>query len=107
MPKKRATKPLTKAEKFYIEQNCESADMEAVAKDLRRSPSVIQKYYDECLTSKQESDSISAGDLMVTNKQRGYTVMTREASEVGESNRKAKDNVLSGKLKGHIHTIKD
>lgn len=125
MPKKRATKPLTKAERFYIEQHCVSSDAETVAKDLRRSQSVIQKYYDQCLTKREQADTIevdgqtseaetqesegniTAGDLMVSNKQRGYTVMTREASEVGEANRKRTDNILSGKLKGHIRNIKD
>lgn len=118
MPKKRATKPLTKAERFYIEQHCVSSDAETVAKDLRRSQSVIQKYYDQCLTKREQADTIevetqesegniTAGDLMVSNKQRGYTVMTREASEVGEANRKRTDNVMSGKLKGHIKNIKD
>ena len=81
--------PLTKVEKFYIDNNKDKPIKELVA-DLSRTKKTIQKYLDglnsvdtgHITTSKSESPN--AGDMMIKNEIYGVSIMTQEASMAGE-----------------------
>ena len=70
--------PLSKVEKFYIENNIES-DVDTISKDLGRSSSIVLKYI-EANCPKDDPRIINVGDLMAKKKERGVTIMTESAS---------------------------
>jgi hypothetical protein len=80
--------PLSKSEKFYIENFCEKHDLQTICKDLDRAQPIVKKHIAQCKKSKSAPSDIS--------EQFGYdggsTIMTPNASEMSDSFR----NRLSG-----------
>lgn len=102
MTTKRAPKPLSKIEKFYIENTCSDKTVEDLCKEISKSKQLVQDYYQECLTKKQTESKMTADKLMNVNSKQGYAIMSKEASEFGEQNRTAREV----KTPSHIHKIK-
>lgn len=96
--------PLSKVEKFYIENNIES-DIETISKDLKRSVSIVSKYIEENC-DKADPRIINVGDLMAKKKDRGVTIMTEPASAASDAN-KAFKTKTSPSWQQSIHKIKD
>ena len=94
--------PLSKIEKFYIENNCRASTLEDLCKEIKKSKQLVEKYYKECVDKQQSEDKITADKLMNVNSKQGYAIMSREASEFGEQNRTAREV----KTPSHIHKIK-
>ncbi len=73
---------LSKAEKFYIENNI-SSELEGLAKDLDRAVSSIEKYASKV----RKSNKITVGDQFANNG-KGSIVMTENASSMADETRK-------------------
>ncbi len=91
---------LSKAEKFYVDSNCGILSLEELCSDLGCEISYIEKYYNECVDKNSRSNTIDK--LMIVNSKSGYAIMSKEASEKGESTRKRSQPPLSE----HIHKIR-
>ena len=96
--------PLSKVEKFYIENNIES-DVDTISKDLGRSSSIVLKYI-EANCPKDDPRIINVGDLMAKKKERGVTIMTESASAAADSNKEFVKKP-SPSWQESIHKIKD
>ena len=100
--------PLTKIEKFYIDNNQEKPTKE-LAEDLGRTEKAIQKHLDVSNSESSEhiatakSDSPSVGDMMIKNEKYGVSVMTQEASMAGETPAQQKNKFNPDVM----HKIKD
>jgi hypothetical protein len=88
--------PLTKVEKFYLENNPDLSSKQ-LAQDIGRTAKAIEKHLgslkkdDEYITqSKNETSDDVAGDLMSRNEKYGVTVMNEQASAAGELSKKPK-----------------
>jgi len=73
--------PLSKAEKFYIENNIDS-ELENLAKDLDRAVSSIEKYVNKV----RKSNRVTVGDQFARNG-KGSVVMTENASSMADQKR--------------------
>ena len=91
---------LSKAEKFYVENNCKSLSLDQLCEDLKCWAESIEKYYNQCLENNKKADTIDK--LMIVNSKGGYAIMSKEASEKGEATRKRTTPPLSE----HIHRIR-
>jgi hypothetical protein len=92
---------LSKAEKFYIENNCKKLSLEEVCRDLECEEGLVSTFYNECLDSLKNKDTIDK--LMIVNSKAGYAVMSKEASSKGESTRRKN---ISSPVSEHIHKIR-
>jgi len=81
--------PLSKVEKFYIENNKDKKASE-LAKDLGRNQKTITKYIDSIevvkkhIAKSKSEGQPTAGELMAKNEKYGVSIMTQEASMAGE-----------------------
>ena len=81
--------PLSKVEKFYIENNKNKTASE-LTKDLGRNQKTITKHIDsievtkEHIAKSKSGDAPTAGELMARNEKYGVSIMTQEASMAGE-----------------------
>mgnify|MGYP003147938678 FL=1 len=100
--------PLTKVEKFYIDNN-QNQPVKELATDLSRTEKAVQKYLDTLGSddtehiAKSKSDAPSVGDMMIKNEKYGVSVMTQEASMAGETPPKQKKKFDPNVM----HKIKD
>tara|TARA_R110002020_G_scaffold846_5_gene4199 strand:+ start:552 stop:881 length:330 start_codon:yes stop_codon:yes gene_type:complete len=101
--------PLTKVEKFYIDNN-KDKKVEELAEDLSRTEKAIKKHLDTVATSnetnhiaKAKSDSPTAADMMIKNERYGVSIMTQEASMSGDES-KSKSSKLNPNF---VHKMKD
>ncbi len=81
--------PLSKAEKFYIENNRSSVD--ALCKDLDRAKSTINKFLKtlpEVVETEDETKKESFGLSQFARNGKGSTVMTENASQMGDERRR-------------------
>lgn len=99
-PKTKETE-LSKAEKFYIEQNCNTLDLETICKDIGNDSLQVKAFLHDCIEKSKKEDTIDK--LMIVDSKNGYAVMTRGASEKGEKNRRREPNKA---LSQHIHKIR-
>ena len=74
--------PLSKAEKFYLENHSEN-DIDSLCKDLDRAKSSVKKFLDAL--PKKKKDSLLYQQFGRHDK--GSTVMTQSASEMADSKR--------------------
>lgn len=98
---KTKTSELSKAEKFYIENNFQRLSIDELCGDLECTAEKIEKYYNECVDRAKSADTIDK--LMIVNSKSGYAIMSKEASEKGEATRKR--SVLP--TANHIHKIRN
>jgi len=90
--------PLTKVEKFYLENNS-NLPAKQLAEDIGRSTKAVEKYLDtmtgeaksHIANSKEETGADVAGDLMSRNERYGVTIMNESASMAGESSKSTKN----------------
>tara|TARA_Y100000034_G_C6809771_1_gene363839 strand:- start:654 stop:983 length:330 start_codon:yes stop_codon:yes gene_type:complete len=101
--------PLTKVEKFYIDNN-KNKKVEELAEDLSRTEKAIKKYLDATAQpddnnhiAKAKSDSPTAGDMMIKNERYGVSIMTQEASMNGDES-KSKSSQLNPNF---VHKMKE
>ena len=90
--------PLSKAEKHYIESFCGSADVQSLCKDLDRAKSIVNKYVDEC----KDKNKTPLAEQFASS--RGATVMTENASSMGDEFRKKVNH--TSRSKGCTTSIK-
>jgi len=90
--------PLSKVEKFYIDNNAGSPAKQ-LADDLNRSPKTIEKYLQsskketkEHVAKTKQQEDLEAGSLMGKNEKYGVTIMNEQASMAGEQTPSAKSN---------------
>jgi IS30 family transposase len=93
--------PLSKAEKFYIENNSRS-EVSALAKDLDRSESTISKHLK---TINKDSQVPNASNLYARDSNKVATIMTEAASMAADESRKTISSPQ--RYKGVIHKIKE
>jgi len=76
--------PLSKAERFYIQNKHTTSDLDTLCKDLDRAKSIVKTHIAKC---KKEGDGNKndIGSQFASN--RGATVMTQNASERGDAMR--------------------
>lgn len=74
--------PLSKAEKFYLENHSEN-DIDSLCKDLDRAKSSVKKFLDTL--PKKKEDSLLYQQFGRNDK--GSTVMTQSASEMADAKR--------------------
>jgi hypothetical protein len=92
--------PLGKAEKFYVEQHCDSMSVDQIATELDRAVSLIQSHVDKHQTMRTKAGGQFA-------RQNGIVVMTKGASEMGDTFRS--DDVVTQvnkKKNNSVTTIK-
>ena len=93
--------PLSKAEKYYIENNSETK-VSALAKDLDRSELAISKHLQ---TVKKDSDIPDSSNLYARDSNKVATIMTEAASMAADESRKSASTPR--RYKGVIHKIKE
>ena len=76
--------PLGKAERFYLQHHA-SKDIDDLCKDLDRAKSSVKKFLDTLPKPNKPEDSSLYQQFGRNNK--GSTVMTQSASEIGDSKR--------------------
>ena len=89
--------PLTKVEKFYLENNSDLSTKQ-LAQDIGRSAKAVEKHLESLkkegsehiAQSKGDSSADVAGDLMSRNEKYGVTAMNEQASLAGESQKNPK-----------------
>jgi len=81
--------PLSKIEKFYIEQNLELG-VDTLATELDRAKSVITAYAKNCEPKIQKEETLISNNI-VSNK-RGSTVMTETGSMLSDDFRSFKSS---------------
>jgi IS30 family transposase len=96
--------PLSKAEKFYIENNSRS-EVSALAKDLDRSESTISKHLKTINKDPQDPQVPSASNLYARDSNKVATIMTEAASMAADESRKTVSSPQ--RYKGVIHKIKE
>jgi hypothetical protein len=74
--------PLSKIEKFYIENNFESMSVDDMAKDLDRAKSVVKAFANRCTPKVQEKETPLSQQIF-SNK-RGSTIMTENGSVLAD-----------------------
>lgn len=77
--------PIGKVEGFYIENNCNSLDIDQLAKDLDRTKTSIETYIKKNVANKP-SKRMTVGDHFARN--RGSVTMTETASTLSDNKRK-------------------
>ena len=93
--------PLSKAEKYYIENNTKS-EISVLAKDLDRSESSISKYLESI---KKDTHVIDSSGLYARDANKVATIMTEAASMAADESRK--NSPAPERYKGVIHKIKE
>lgn len=93
--------PLSKAEKYYIENNAQS-ELSTLSKDLDRSESSISKHLKTINNSVQAPDS---SNLYARDSNKVATIMTEAASMAADESRK--NTSAPKRYKGIIHKIKE
>lgn len=78
--------PLSKAEKFYIDNHL-SKPLEDLCKDLDRAKSTVNKYLKTIAVDEKEKAETLLYQQFARNG-KGSTVMTQNASEMADSKRK-------------------
>jgi len=91
--------PLSNKDKEYIESNRE-VEVKKLAKKLSRAEATVSKY----LNSLQPKKKSSHGFEMFATNDRGSTVMTQSASQLGDDFKKT---TLSTKTRNCITSIRD
>ncbi len=74
--------PLSKIEKFYIQNNFEEMSVDDMAKDLDRAKSVVKAYSSKCTPQVQKKET-RLSQQIVSNK-RGSTIMTENGSVLSD-----------------------
>lgn len=118
---KRSTNPLCKLGKFYIEKNMEVDDYElscyidvSIDKVRKHKANVLKKIEQERKEAERlevearptdalNAVSVTAHDLMKRNERYGVSIMTPEASQIGDSMRKG---ALSDKLQKNVTSVR-
>jgi hypothetical protein len=72
--------PLSTAERFYIEQQAFTMEVANIAINLDRTVSQVQEYKNEWVANKSRAGGQFA-------RQKGVTLMTKGASEMGDTHR--------------------
>lgn len=93
--------PLSLIEKFYIENNCNALSLDTISEHLASNEDRVREFFAECVD--KQNRMFTVDKLMTVNSKRGYAIMTKEASEKGESTKSAGRSPLSA----HIHQIKN
>ena len=93
--------PLSKAEKYYIENNTES-ELSGLAKDLDRSEAAVSKHLK---TIKKNTEIPDSSNLYARDSNKVATIMTEAASMAADESRK--NTSTPKKYKGIIHKIKE
>tara|TARA_A100001201_G_scaffold86906_1_gene76597 strand:+ start:539 stop:835 length:297 start_codon:yes stop_codon:yes gene_type:complete len=93
--------PLSKVEKYYIENNTTS-DVASLAKDLDRSEVIISKHLK---TIKQETNIPDSSNLYARDSNNVATIMTEAASMAADESRKKASSPQ--RYSGVIHKIKE
>lgn len=93
--------PLSKAEKYYIENNVQS-ELSVLAKDLDRSESTVSKHLK---TIKKSTETPDSSNLYARDSNNVATIMTEAASMAADESRKKSSTPK--RYKSVIHTIKE
>jgi len=91
---------LSKVHKFYIESKCSAMTLSDISSDLGLDESIVSSYYYEC--KNKASNDFTVDKLMNINSKRGYAVMSKEASEIGDASKKR----ATKRDTKHIHKIR-
>lgn len=106
---KRHRGPMSKSERFYIDQNQSKLDVETLANDLNRTVLQVRKYLDkkheetqnESIKKKNEESRMQQ---LMGGRDKGATVMTTAASELSDETKQK--SAPYGKYQSAIHQIK-
>ena len=103
------TGPLSKEEKSYIEDN-KKKGAEAIAKDLDRSESIVNKHITNIKDEEDDASddtprTLTTSEQFARNKKYGATIMTENASMKGDETRKSRVQ-MPDRYKNAIHIIK-
>ncbi len=81
--------PLSKVEKFFIENNYKEMNVEELCKEMDRAKGVVQK----CVTDCKDKDKKRFGDIdsQFARNDKGSTVMTPNASQMSDDMRGRSD----------------
>lgn len=79
--------PLSKVEKFFIENNHKEMDIEQLCKEMGRTKGVVQKCVTEC--NSKQSKKFSSIDSQFARNDKGATVMTPNASQMIDERRRS------------------
>ena len=101
--------PLTKVDKFYIDNNS-GLTVEELASDLNRSVATISKHRKtktkHVSSVKEDASSSIVGDLMgntTGSKRKGVTIMTPAASELSDETKSTSESKINTSV---VHRIK-
>lgn len=95
--------PIGKIEAFYIEQNYKNMEIAQIATDLNRPITSVENYIKKNIVKTTQttatSNSLKAGDQFV--RKDGITIMTENASTIGDAKRQkvARPNPCITKIK--------
>lgn len=109
--------PLTKAEKFYIDNHLD-APVKELAEELNRSEKIVKNYIgtrtedspeqtEDSPEQTEEDNSMKVGNLMARKEDRGVTTMTPQASALSDEKRSVYlKNRQYNRYSQSIHKIK-
>jgi hypothetical protein len=104
MAKKSSTKPtpLTKADKFYIENNADTLSLSELSQDIGKTQKVIDEHI-----STLAKGTMPNVDSLLGKGARGSVVMTEAASSLADDRRKVMPDKTPDKARKFIHKIKE
>ena len=76
--------PLSKAEKFYIENKHTDTEVDTLCKELDRAKSIVKTHIAKCQKEEDKSNAHNIGSQFAKN-DNGATIMTPNASEMGDA----------------------
>jgi hypothetical protein len=76
--------PLSKIEKFYIENNFQELSLDQISKDLDRAKSVVKAYTLKCATKTSVKKQPTQIAEQIVSNGRGSTVMTENGSVLSD-----------------------
>lgn len=98
--------PLSKVEKFYIQERYKEEGVDALAKELDRPKVSIKRHITKCKDAENDQieSQFNAGNQFATSN--GAVIMTQAQSEIGDAQRSTAKKVTSREAKCVTTTTK-
>ncbi|MAR66613.1 MAG: hypothetical protein CL833_05105 [Crocinitomicaceae bacterium] len=97
---------LTEVEKFYVEQKCRDGVSLEEIQSVIKPVALVEQVYKQTAAEMQETSKPKASDMFGRNERYGAVVMTQNASEFGDNNKKPVASNNSETKAPHIHKFR-
>jgi len=97
---------LTEVEKFYVEQKCRDGVSLEEIQSVIKPVALVEQVYNQTTAKMQEASQPKASDMFGRNERYGAVVMTQNASEFGDNNKRPVASNNSETKAPHIHKFR-